>query len=215
MLYLCLLAAPLSAQDFPKNEIQTLYLHGQVDGLLAERDPALLGKFQQRRPHHGFAIAYVRNTSPISGLKFEVSWMRNEHTVRVPPAATNPFFSRETSSFTYRQAPLWILIGPQFKRNRSDSTIKPFFHMLGGPALYRTSLPGNSGAACAASLQLPTCPTRFNSDRWTFSAVFGGGIDLRLSDRMDLRLAQIDYTSINRFGKTAHNVRFGVGFIFH
>jgi hypothetical protein len=211
---LCLYAATLAAQDFPKNEFQTLYLHGQLDGLLTQQDPALIGKFKARRPHHGFAFAYVRNTSPISGLKFEVSWMRDENTVRFGPSQT-PFFDRAATTFTYRQSPLWILVGPQFKRNRTDATIKPFFHMLGGPALYRTSLPSGGAADCATALGVPTCPTRFNSDRWTFSAVIGGGIDIRLTDHVDLRLAQIDYSPISRFGKTAHNVRFGVGFIFH
>lgn len=214
-LLFCLFTASLSAQDFPKNEIQTLYLHGQIDGLLTERDPALTGKFQRRRPHHGFAIGYVRNTSPISGLKFEVSWMRDEQTVRLPGSALNPAVAGDASSFTYRQSPLSILVGPQFKRNRSDATLKPFFHLLSGPVLYRTTLPANGLAACAASLQLPTCPTRFNSDRWTFSSVIGGGLDLRITNRMDLRIAQIDYIPITRFGKNAQNIRLGFGFIFH
>lgn len=57
LLVLCLCGRILSAQEYPKNEIQTLYLHGQVDGLLTQGDPALTGKFQARRPHHGFAAA--------------------------------------------------------------------------------------------------------------------------------------------------------------
>lgn len=146
----------------------------------------------------------MRNTSPISGLKLEVSWLRDEQTVRTP-----------TGMFSYRQQPLWILGGPQFKRNRADAVLKPFFHMLGGAALYRTSVDSGGLSACAESLRVATCPSRFDSDRWTFAAVIGGGIDLRLTDRIDLRIVQVDYTPLSRFGKTAHNLRFGVGFIFH
>lgn len=203
-LSLCLCAGVLSAQDFPKNEIQTLYLHGQIDGLLTERDPAVTGRFSKRRPHTGFALSYVRNTSPISGLKLEVSWMRDENTVRTA-----------SSAFTYRQVPLWILAGPQFKRNRNDTGIKPFFHMLGGASLYRTSLDSNGQALCAEAFQVMACPARFDSDRWTFAFVIGAGVDLRLTERVDLRIVQVDYTPLSRFGKTAHNVRFGVGIIFH
>ncbi len=203
-LFLCLCAANLPAQDYPKNEIQALYLHGQMDGLLGRQDPALAGRFQQRRPHHGFAFAYVRNASPISGLKVEVSWMRDEHTVRGGGQA-----------FAYRQEPLWILAGSQFKRNRAGVRLKPFAHILGGASRYRTSLPSGGAATCGAAFGTAACPARFASNRWTMATVIGGGIDIRVTERVDLRLAQVDYTPMSRFGKTAHNVRFGVGFLFH
>jgi hydrophobic/amphiphilic exporter-1 (mainly G- bacteria), HAE1 family len=201
---LLFVAAGASAQDYPRNEVQAVYMYGQVDGRLGQGDSALAGKFQQRRPHHGFALSYVSNGSRISGLKVEVSWMRDEQRVRTP-----------LGQFTYRQEPLWLLAGSQFKNNRPDARFKPFVHLLGGAARFQTSISGGGAAGCAAAFGSRECPARFDGDRWSFVTVIGGGLDVRLSSRVDLRLAQIDYTPLRRFGKTAHNVRFGVGFVFH
>jgi hypothetical protein len=73
-----LLAGAASGQEYSKNEFQALYLHGQMDSGLTRQDPALAGRFPPKRPHHGFAFSYVPNRTRISGLKLEVSWMRED-----------------------------------------------------------------------------------------------------------------------------------------
>jgi hypothetical protein len=73
-----LLAGAASGQEYSKNEFQALYLHGQMDSGLTRQDPALVGRFAPKRPHHGFAFSYVSNRTRISGLKLEVSWRRDD-----------------------------------------------------------------------------------------------------------------------------------------
>jgi hypothetical protein len=199
-----LFAFPLAAQEYPKSEFQALYLHGQLDTGLDRRDPALAGRFEPRRPHHGFAVAAVSNGSRISGLKLEASWMRDSRTVRTP-----------TGEFRFRHAPLWALVGTQLKDNRGSSRIKPFVHLLGGVARYRTGASGAALDGCARAFETPSCPARFDSPRWSLVAVVGGGLDVKIGETTDLRLFQVDYVPLARFGQTLHSVRFGAGFVFH
>jgi len=174
------------AQDFPRHEIQISYLHGQISSGLPTRSP-----------HHGLALSYVSNLLRFSGLKLEVSSLVDRHS---------------HSGFTYRHQPLWLLFGTQIKDNRSSSRLKPFLHLMGGAARFAAS---TSPLACAAALGLPSCPARFHSRRWSAVNTIGGGLDLKLSLRVDLRLLQIDYAPLARYGQTFHSVRFGFGATFH
>ena len=40
-------------------------------------------------------------------------------------------------------------------------------------------------------------------------------MDLRLSNRFDIRLIQIDYNPMKLFNGTQHNLRVGIGLVFH
>jgi hypothetical protein len=41
----------------------------------------------------------------------------------------------------------------------------------------------------------------------------GGGLDIRINDRFDIRAGQIDYNPAHLNGVTVHNVRFGAGLV--
>jgi hypothetical protein len=199
-----LAVAPLAAQEYPKSDFQVLYLHGQMDTGLDRQDPALAGRFAPRRPHNGFAVSTVSNRSRISGLKLELSWMRDSNLVRTG-----------TGQFRYRQSPLWILAGTQLKDNRSSSPVKPFVHLLGGAARFRTTASGAALDGCAQAFETASCPARFDSPRWSLVTIVGAGLDVKSSERTELRLFQVDYAPLARFGQTLHSVRFGAGFVFH
>ena len=47
-----------------------------------------------------------------------------------------------------------------------------------------------------------------------FAAVIGGGLDFRVSPRVDFRAIQVDYNPTHFGGDTQHNFRVGVGIIF-
>ena len=47
-----------------------------------------------------------------------------------------------------------------------------------------------------------------------FSAALGGGLDIKINDRIDFRAIQVDYNPIFNGGYRQNNVRFGVGFVF-
>jgi hypothetical protein len=48
-----------------------------------------------------------------------------------------------------------------------------------------------------------------------FAGAFGGGLDIRASDRVDVRVIQFDYNPTRLFDSTQHNFRIGVGIVIH
>lgn len=85
--------------------------------------------------------------------------------------------------------------GVQFKDNSKEKKLKPFAHLMAGLANGRVS--------------------GFVSDSETgFAGVIGGGLDVRLNDRVDFRLVQLDYNPTRLGGETQHNFRVGIGLVF-
>lgn len=196
-----LLLLALAATDFPAHEFQATLLQGRLDTGLNRQSNNLRALVPGPRFHDGWSLSYVSNRSRMSGLKLEISRLSDESTITSPQ-----------SNFTYRQQALYLLFGAQLKDNRPTSRIKPFLHILGGASRIGVN---SASSACAATLNLPTCPARFQSRRWSPTTVIGGGLDIRLSARTDLRLLQIDYIPLARYGATLHSVRFGLGITFH
>ena len=85
--------------------------------------------------------------------------------------------------------------GVQFKDNSKDKKVKPFGHLMAGFTAARVS--------------------GFVSDSETgFAGVIGGGVDIKLSSRVDLRAIQLDYNPTRLGGETQHNFRVGIGLVF-
>jgi hypothetical protein len=58
------------------------------------------------------------------------------------------------------------------------------------------------------------CSDLINDSETGFAGAFGGGLDIKLSNRVDFRAIQVDYNPIKFDSGTQNNVRFGVGFVF-
>ncbi len=82
------------------------------------------------------------------------------------------------------------LFGPRIS-GRSDK-VDPFFHVLFGGA--RVSAVGESDHA--------------------FAFAIGGGLDIKASNSVAIRVAQIDYLGSRFGGETQSNFRFSVGIVF-
>ena len=55
----------------------------------------------------------------------------------------------------------------------------------------------------------------FVSDSETgFAGVIGGGVDIRVTPRIDFRAIQLDYNPTRLGGQTLHNFRVGIGLVF-
>ena len=67
---------------------------------------------------------------------------------------------------------------------------------------------------CALVFPSP-CPINFTDSETGFAAAIGGGIDYRISDRLDVRAVQFDYNPTRLFDGTQHNFRIGVGIVIH
>jgi opacity protein-like surface antigen len=101
-----------------------------------------------------------------------------------------------------------FLGGVQIKDNSSDARFKPFAHALIGAGHGRTKV---SSVTCPAGVD---CSDLINDSETGFAGAFGGGLDIKLSNRVDFRAIQVDYNPIKFDSGTQNNVRFGVGFVF-
>lgn len=105
--------------------------------------------------------------------------------------------------------------GPQVKFF-SSRPVTPFVHALFGVA--RRSLKLEAIDAGAVSLAAASDNTT------SFAMNLGGGVDVRMNDRIDIRIIQLDYNPIflksrtveglNLPGRTAQGLRFSVGLVF-
>jgi len=92
-----------------------------------------------------------------------------------------------------------LLAGPEVRATTS-SGLKPFAHALVGAAHVRQRL------------SLSGLPSSDNSTT-RFALALGGGFDLRLNDRLDLRVVQVGYNPIFFFGGVSHSVRVSAGIV--
>lgn len=102
-----------------------------------------------------------------------------------------------------------VLAGPQYKF-RNSSRVAPFVRALAGVANTRSEL------------KVPNFNVKDVASSTDFALAVGGGVDVRVSERIDLRVIQADYNPVflsrrNElgFGKTrADNIRFSFGIVF-
>lgn len=201
-----LTCAPLAAaqSDYKKFEFFAGYSHNRIDTGIGDDDPELGDIINEREGFHGFNTSVTGNISRYVGLKGDFSGHFKSQTFpigSVPDAV-------ELKSRLYN-----FLGGVQIKNNSTDATFKPFVHALAGVAHARNRVEiSNSG--CIAIFPSP-CPVNENLNETGFAAAFGGGIDIRASNRVDIRVIQVDYNPTRLFDSTQHNFRIGVGIVFH
>lgn len=101
-------------------------------------------------------------------------------------------FTRVAGSGTVDSTVHNFLGGIQVKNNSEDGpTFKPFGHALFGVANQKTDID---------SPQLPAIfgISDFSVNETSFAMAFGGGIDIKLNDRLDIRVVQADWNIIKR-----------------
>lgn len=114
-----------------------------------------------------------------------------------------------------------FLAGPQYKFANS-SRVEPFVRALAGVAHTRTRVRTDGSGS--------VFDTDFSDNSTDFALALGGGLDVRLSERVALRAFQVDYNPVflrsrdvdvfgfgntERFeGRRLDNVRFSVGIVF-
>jgi hypothetical protein len=110
----------------------------------------------------------------------------------------------------------------QIKNNDVDGpTFKPWGHILAGLANQKIRC---EGADCDLTINPPPpSGTVFEETNNSFSMVFGGGLDIKVHPRVDIRAIQFDYNPIFFGGsqefdlsdRTQNNWRIGFGIVFH
>lgn len=102
--------------------------------------------------------------------------------------------------------------GVQIKDNSSDTRVKPFAHALVGFARGKNTI---DTAICSQFSASGNCSTFFNNSSYGLAGAIGGGLDIKVTPRVDVRAIQVDYNPTGLFGTHQNNVRFGVGLVFH
>ncbi|HEY0006106.1 MAG TPA: hypothetical protein VGB17_15105 [Pyrinomonadaceae bacterium] len=175
--------------------------------------------FCKRRSFNGFDASITYNVTRYIGIKADLTGhFKTDRFVDVftPPGVTQTISTRER---LYN-----FLGGVQVKNNSQTARFKPFAHALVGVA-----------RLTARQQQTLDLFPQFNftaEDRETSLALkLGGGLDVRVSRRIDLRLIELDYNpmfagdrsyktisgpfSFSSTGRTAHNFTFGAGIVIH
>jgi opacity protein-like surface antigen len=197
--------AQTTDDEYHKAEFFAGFSHNRVDTGLADEDfdddPGFDDDdfddfFDQRTGFNGFNISATGNFHPFLGAKFDFSGHYR-----------NSDFVLDTTQADVRSSLYNVLGGVQVKDNRIDSgsRLKPFAHALVGVGIARTEFNGSDDLGVIDD----------DISETGFAGAFGGGLDIRLSEKVDLRAVQLDYNPTRFFDSTQHNFRIGVGFVFH
>ena len=143
--------------------------------------PAVNDVLGEKQTLRGFNLAAGYNFHKYVGAKFDYSLHLREDN-----------FSRPAGSGTIDTTLQNFLGGIQVKNNAQDGpTFKPFGHALFGVAVQKVDVD---------SAQLPALfgISDFHTNETSFSMAFGGGLDIKLNDKLDVRVVQIDWNIIKR-----------------
>jgi len=156
--------------------------------------------FDGRASYNGFEVAATHNVSRFVGAKFDFSAHFKEFN-----DSTNRFGSRAGApNFRVRSELYNSTIGAQIKDNSKDSgRVKPFGQVMVGLVYGKNRTPESNNGSFANS----AFPRFLNKGDYGVGGIAGGGLDIKLGERVDFRAIQVDYNPTRLFGKS--------GFVFH
>jgi opacity protein-like surface antigen len=184
------LAFAQSTSDYNKVDVYVGYSNNRVDVGETNEDPELDDVFDEREGFHGFNTSVTGNISRYVGIKGDYSFHRKSFTVAGGPTGT---VDADTNLHN-------LVGGVQFKDNSPEAKVKPFAHLMAGISHARFDV-----VAGASS---------FEESDTGFSGIIGGGVDFRVSPRVDIRAIQFDYNPTRLNDGTQHNFRIGFGVVF-
>ena len=207
-----LACAPLGfaqgTDEYNKVEFYGGYTHNRVDTGINDDDPDFDDIIDEREGFNGFEASVTGNVHKYVGLKFDVSGAYRSDNF------TSGVITGDVDSSIYN-----FLGGVQIKDNRKDAgAVKPFAHFLAGAAHQRVNVnsPGLNALIGVNS---------FETSDTSFALGIGGGVDIRVHPRVDIRAIQFDYNPVfsgdqtiqgqTFTGQTQHNFRIGAGIVIH
>ncbi|HEU4711964.1 MAG TPA: outer membrane beta-barrel protein [Pyrinomonadaceae bacterium] len=212
-----------SAQDeYKKYEFFAGYSSLYFDNLAGDTSsPGINDVLGEKQNLRGFNLAAGVNFHKYVGAKFDYSLHLREDN-----------FTRTLGNGTVDTTVQNFLGGIQIKNNMEDGPrLKPFAHALFGVANQKIDVD---------SPQLPALFSinDFSVNETSFAMAFGGGLDIKLNNRFDLRVVQVDWNIIKRGdqqlgtvlvptpfqtvgqpfllpGNRQDNLRLGIGIVIH
>ncbi|HYP54308.1 MAG TPA: outer membrane beta-barrel protein [Pyrinomonadaceae bacterium] len=186
-------ALPTFAQtDYNRAEGAILFSHNRVDTGISDEDEDIDDIIDEREGFNGFNASATGNLSRYVGLKADYAFHRKSFDETVGG------FDIDVNSDLHN-----FVGGVQFKDNSKETKVKPFGHLMAGVAHARFSV---NGAPAGFD---------FTESETGLAGVFGGGIDIRVSENIDFRAVQFDYNPTRLGDATQHNFRIGIGIVFH
>lgn len=199
-------AAFAQADDYKKGEVFVGFSHGQVDTGFGD-DDSIRDFVDNRESFNGFNVSGVYNVHRYVGIKADVSGTYNNksYSFSIPTGpSTSGTLAFDTNNSLYN-----FLGGVQVKDNSTEGRFKPFAHALVGAGHVRTKIKNS------------ICPTggdcsflNGNEGETGFAGAFGGGLDIKVNNKLDFRAFQVDYNPVRVDGMTLNNFRFGIGVVF-
>ena len=175
-------AALAQSDEYRKIEFFGGYSTMLFDNLGGDTDNAAIDDLLGGRDNlRGFNVALNYNIHKYVGVKADYSLHLREDE-----------FSRPLGSGTIDSSVQNILGGLQLKDNRMDvGRFRPFAHALFGIAVQKIDVD---------SPQLPAVfgVSDFHTNETSFAMAFGGGLDIKINDRFDARVFQIDWNIVQR-----------------
>lgn len=208
---LTLLASAFSfAQtEINRNEVYVGYSNNQAQIKSGDANNVGIDNFfDGRASFNGFEVAANHNINRLVGAKFDFSAHFKEF-----DSSAGRFGSRAgTPNFRVRSEIYNSMIGAQIKDNSKEGKrVKPFGQLMVGLVYGKNRAADSNRRSFAGS----TFPRFLDRGDYGIGGVAGGGLDVRLGERVDFRAIQVDYNPTRLFGETQHNFRFGAGFVFH
>ena len=193
------------SDDYNKVEFSAGYSHARVDTGID--DPDLDDDFADfladRRGFNGFDASIAGNLTRYFGLKGNLSGHFKSDS-----------FSDGIDTINTEERIWQFLGGVQLKDNSTETKVKPFAHFLVGGA--NQSIEFTSPSLTGESIEVKDT---------SLAMKIGGGVDVRLGRRVDLRAIEFNYNPIfvgdrtalgeTFSGRTQHNFTVGFGFTIH
>jgi len=196
----------VAQNDYKKGEFYVGYSNGQVEtGGAGPATQANTG-VGDRSSFHGFGVSGVYNVTRYIGLKGDVSGTYNNTRFSFPVTTGA---TTQTVSFDSDRSLYNFLGGVQIKDNSVDRSVKPFAHALAGIARSSNKV---SNKVCTTTI-LINCAQINDQTESGFAMAFGGGLDIRVNDRIDFRVIQVDYNPITFDENSTNNFRIGIGIV--
>ncbi len=174
-------AAFAQKDDYKKWEFFGGYSALGFDTLAGDTDVAALNDvLSGRNTLRGFELSVTRNFHKYWGVKGDYSLGLREDN-----------FSRTGGSGTVDTTVQNFLGGLQIKDNATEARLKPFAHALFGFAHQKVDVDSPNLPALFGI-------SDFHVNETSFAMAFGGGLDIRLNHKIDIRAAQVDWNIINR-----------------
>jgi len=172
----------LAQDDYKKYEFFGGYSAMHVDNLAGDTgSPAVDDILGDKQTLRGFNLEFGRNFHKFFGAKFDYSFHTREDNFNRPLGSGNVDSTIQN-----------ILGGIQIKNNMEDGpTFKPFGHALFGVAVEKIDVDSPNLPALFGI-------NDFHTNETSFAMAFGGGVDIKLNHRFDIRAIQIDWNIINR-----------------